>query len=1090
MNVRKPVRLLPLCFSLALGVGAASAAELRAQTGAPSPDADLVSGLQLRGIGPAFMSGRIADVAVDPVDRSVWYVATASSGVWKTTNRGTTWEPVFDDYASYSTGAITVDPHNRHVVWLGTGENTSQRSVGWGDGVYKSVDAGRSWTNVGLETSEHVGQILIDPRDSNVVYVAAMGGLWAPGGERGLYKTTDGGATWTRVLEISENTGVADVAMDPRNPDVLYAVSYQRRRHVGILVAGGPESALWKSTDGGDSWRRLEAGLPTVDMGRIALAVSPHDTDVVYALIAAAGEESGFFVSTDRGESWTKRSDYIVVDPQYYGEIYPDPHRPGRIYAVDVWIHVTDDDGHTWSRVNSRFKHVDNHEIVFDPDDPDYLMVGTDGGLYESFDGSRSWRFVANLPLTQFYRVGIDDLEPFYTVYGGTQDNSSVGGPSRTTNVHGIVNSDWFITTGGDGFEVQVEPGNPNILYTQSQYAGIVRYDRASGEQVDIQPQPEPGEPALRWHWDSPLLISPHDPTRVYFAAQKLFRSDDRANSWTAVSPDLSRGLDRNQIPVMGRVWGPDAVWKNVFTSPLGTIVSLDESPLVEGLLYVGTDDGLIQVSEDGGSSWRVEESFPGVPAVAYVADVAASRHDDGTVYAVFNNHKTGDFAPYVARSTDRGRTWTNITADLPVPHSTWTLVEDHVDRDLLFVGTEFGLFFTNDGGAGWVQLQGGLPVVPVRDLEIQRREDDLVAATFGRGFYILDDYSPLRALDDATLASEAALFDVNDAWMFIQDEPMGGQEKGVQGDAFFTAPNPPFGAVFTYFLGSSQETRRSVRLAAQAAARAEGRDDPYPEPEALQAEARERAPEVLVVVEDEAGRVVRRVPGPSSRGVHRVSWDLRYASLDPSEDDGSSGPLAMPGAYSARLVAVSDDGTETRLTDARTFEAVPLGTTTLPAEDMEALVAFRRDVARLQHVVMEAGRVSREAIERLGQMRRAARAATGDVAPLEPRIRELEGRFADVQRRLVREPTMLDRADFTPPTIMQRVNRIVRGQWSSTSDPTGTHRDGFEVASRALTEVLAELRPLMETDLPALEADLEAAGAPWTPVGRLPRWP
>ena len=590
-------------------------------------------------------------------------MATSSSNVWKTENRGTTWTPVFDDYPSYSTGAITIDPTDSNVIWLGTGENTSQRSVGWGDGVYKSLNGGRSWTNTGLRASEHIGKVLVDPRDPDVVYAAAMGGLWAPGGDRGLFKTTDGGGTWTPVLEISENTGIADVHMDPRDPDVLYAVAFQRRRHVGVLVAGGPESGVWKSTDGGESWREITRGLPSGDLGRIALAVSPIDPDVVYALAAATEDRSGFYRSPDKGETWVRMSDYIVVDPQYYGELYPDPHRMDRVYAVDVIIHVTEDGGRTFDRVNTRFKHVDNHEIVFDPDNPDYMLVGSDGGLYETFDRTRTWRYVSgNLPLMQFYRVGIDNKLPFYTVYGGTQDNSSVGGPSRTDNVHGIRNSDWFITHGGDGFQARVDPEDTNIVYTQSQYAGIVRYDRASGEELDIQPQPEPGEGALRWHWDSPLIISPHDSRRVYFAAQKLFRSDDRAESWTAVSGDLSRGLDRNQRPVMGRIWPPEAVWKNVFTSPFGTIVALDESPLVEGLLYVGTDDGLVQVSEDGGGGWRRQEVFPGVPADGLRGrrGGVAARAGPGVRRL---QQPQGGRLPAVrdARSDDRGVSWTNI---------------------------------------------------------------------------------------------------------------------------------------------------------------------------------------------------------------------------------------------------------------------------------------------------------------------------------------------------------------------------------------------------------------------------------------------
>ena len=404
----------------------------------------------------------------------------------------------------------------------GTGENASQRSVGYGDGVYKSLDGGNSWKNVGLKTSEHIGKILIDPRNTDIVYVAAQGPLWAPGGDRGLYKTENGGASWERILEISENTGIADIVFEPGNPDIIYAAGYQRRRHVGILVAGGPESEIYKTSNGGRDWKKLTRGIPSGDKGRIALAVSPQEPSIVYALIAAEGEKSGFFRSDNRGETWQKVNDYIVVDPQYYGEIYADPHHFERVYAVDVMIHVTDDGGQNFRRLNSRNKHVDNHAIVFDDGDPDYLMVGCDGGIYESWDQGDTWRYIDNIPITQYYRVGIDNASPFYNVYGGTQDNATQGGPSRTINSHGITNADWFLTVGGDGFQTRVDPTDPNILYSQSQYAGIVRYDKRSGERVDIQPQAQPGEEALRWHWDSPLIISPHNSDRLYYAAQRL----------------------------------------------------------------------------------------------------------------------------------------------------------------------------------------------------------------------------------------------------------------------------------------------------------------------------------------------------------------------------------------------------------------------------------------------------------------------------------------------------------------------------------------------------------------------------------------
>ena len=567
------------------------------------PAQEIISSLPFRSIGPAYMTGRIADIEVDPSNSSIWYVAVASGNVWKTTNRGSTWKPIFENYGSFSTGCLAIDPHNPNIVWLGTGENQSQRSVSWGDGVYKSLDGGKTWKNMGLESSEHIGKILLDPRNPEVIYVAAQGPLWKAGGERGVYKSSDGGQSWTRILNISEHTGVADLCFDPRNPDILYASSYQRRRHVGILVAGGEESRIYKSTDAGESWKKLEKGLPGGELGRIAVAVSPQHPNVVYALIAGSEKaQSGFYRSEDHGESWTKKNDYVIVDPQYYGEIFADPHRFDHVYAVDVIIHHTTDGGNTFDRLNTRNKHVDNHDIVFDPKDPDYLMVGCDGGIYESWDRGNSWSYHDNISITQFYRVGLDNEEPFYNVYGGTQDNSTLYGPSRTISRHGITNADWTLALGGDGFQARIDPEDPHIVYCQSQYAGIVRYDRKTGQRLDIQPQPVPGDAPLRWHWDSPLIISPHNPKRLYFAAQKLFRSEDRGDSWEGISPDLSRGEDRNQREVMGKIWSPEAVWKNVFTSPYGTIVSLSESPIQEGLLVVGTDEGLIQISTRWGA--------------------------------------------------------------------------------------------------------------------------------------------------------------------------------------------------------------------------------------------------------------------------------------------------------------------------------------------------------------------------------------------------------------------------------------------------------------------------------------------------------
>jgi photosystem II stability/assembly factor-like uncharacterized protein len=906
--------LLLLCLPLAdTAAKKKKGKDEKDQADASRLSAETFEGLELRAIGPALMSGRIADIAVHPTDQSTWYVAVGSGNVWKTSNAGTTWEPIFDDQGSYSIGCVTVDPNNPEVVWVGTGENVGGRHVGYGDGVYKSLDGGASWTNVGLEKSEHIGTILVDPRDSKVVYVAAQGPLWSAGGDRGLYKTADGGESWERILGGGDYTGVNEVVMSPHNPDVLYASTHQRFRNVAALVNGGPESGIHKSTDAGKSWRELENGLSEdEDMGKIGLAVSPQNPDVVYATIELAHRKGGFYRSTDGGESWESRNDYISggTGPHYYQEIFASPHKFDRVYQMDVRMHVTEDGGKTFRQVEHKHKHSDNHALAFDPDDPDYLLVGSDGGLYQTWDLGKNWKFVANLPVTQFYKLAVDYDEPFYNIYGGTQDNSTQGGPSRTDNVNGIRNSDWFITLFADGHQPAVDPTNPDIIYSEWQVGNLVRYDRKTGEIVYIQPQPGKDEPWDRFNWDAPILISPHDPARLYYASQRVWRSDDRGDSWRPISDDLTRDRDRLALPMMERVWSYDAVWDLWAMSKYGTVTSLAESPLVDGLVYAGTDDGLIQVTEDGGATWRKTDRLPGVDEFFFVNDVKADLHDADTVYVVVDHHKDGDFSPYLFKSADRGRSWTSIAGDLPERHIVWRLVQDHVDPNLLFVGTEFGVFFSVDGGGRWVELTGGVPNIPFRDLAIQRRENDLVGATFGRSFYVLDDYTPLRGLSEATLEREAELFPVRKAWWYIPRRPLGDDEKADQGAAFFVAPNPPFGAVFTYYLRDEIMTRKKSRREREQEIEQEGGDTPYPGWEELRREELEEEPAIVLTVRDAAGEVVRRLSGPVEAGFHRVAWNLRYPSPDPwkpkkendEEEDEPSGFLVSPGSYSVSL--------------------------------------------------------------------------------------------------------------------------------------------------------------------------------------------
>ncbi len=1055
------------------------------------------SGLKLRGLGPALTSGRIGDIAVNPQNRSQYYLAVASGGVWKTNNSGTTWQPVFDAQGSYSIGCVTLDPNNPLVVWVGTGENNSQRSVGYGDGVYKSLDGGKTWKNVGLKNSEHIGKIVVDPRNSHVVYVAAQGPLWNDGGERGLYKTTDGGQTWKRVLHVSEMTGISDLVYDPRDPDVLIVSAYQRRRHVWTLIDGGPESGIHKSTDGGATWRQIKSGLPGEDLGRIGLALSPANPDVLYAIIEAANDSSGFFRSQDRGENWEKRSKYVSGSPQYYQEIVCDPKEANRVYSLDTWLQVTEDGGKTFRQVGERYKHVDNHALWIDPENTNYLLAGCDGGVYESFDRGATWHYKANLSVTQFYRVSVDNDFPFYNVYGGTQDNFSLGGPSRTTNVHGIRNSDWIVTVGGDGFETAIDPKDPNIVYSQYQHGNLYRFDKKSGERIYIQPQPGKGEEGLRWNWDSPLLISPHLHTRLYFAANKLFRSDDRGNSWRAISPDLTRRVDRNQLKVMGKIQKVDAVAKNASTSFYGNIVALSESPKQEGLLYVGTDDGLVQVTSDGGATWTKYEKFLGVPDMTYVSCLLASQHEANVVYAAFENHKMGDYKPYVFKSRDRGKTWEAIASNLPERGSVYTLAEDHAKLELLFAGTEFGLFFTIDAGKKWVQLKAGLPIIAVKDLALQTRENDLVLATFGRGFYVLDDYSPLRQVTPVLLESEAQLFSTKKTWMYIEDTPLGVRGKGFLGDSYFTAPNPAFGAVFTYYLKEELKTREQQRHEAEKKAEEQGATVPYPKWEELRAEEKEEAPAIILTVKDEEGNVVRRLNGPTAAGVHRVVWDLRYPAANPTSltppsldnpfADAPIGPMVVPGTYTVEL-AKRVEGKLTPLSTPQKVETMPLGLASMPAENRSELLAFQRKTARLQRAVLGATQAANEAQSRFDHIKAALRNTPEAALALIDEARGLELRLKDLQIKLSGDRVLQRRNEPTPPSITDRVEGIVGGHWTSTSAATQTQREDYNIAAEEFAIVLESLRALIENDLAKLDEKLEQAAAPWTP-GRVPRW-
>lgn len=1053
-------------------------------------NSSLVSGLKFRSIGPGFASGRIADFAVNPKKHSEWFVAVASGHVWKTLNNGTTFEPVFDSYGAYSIGCVVMDPSNPNTVWIGTGENNHQRALGYGNGVWKSEDYGKSWKCMGLKESRQIGRIVVDPRCSDVVFVAAEGSVWGPGGERGLYKTTDGGKSWKKVLEISENTGVNDIVADPRNPDVLYASSEQRRRHVHTKIGGGPETAIYKSTDGGETWNKLTSGLPSGPMGGIGLAISPVNPDIVYAIIEATPESKGFYRTTDRGASWQKMSDH-TAQGQYYNEIFCDPKDPDKVYSVETFSHVTTDGGKTWTPLSNKYRHVDDHAMWIDPEDPAHYLIGGDGGIYETFDDGKEFLFKSNLPVTQFYRVQVDNSLPFYYVYGGTQDNNSMGGPSRSIRSDGVLSDDWFITNGGDGFWSQIDPVNPNIVYAEAQYGNMVRYDRQSEEAVDIRPEPRKGEDSYKWNWNTPLLLSPHSHTRLYAAANKVFRSDDRGNTWQVISGDLTSGIDRNTWPVMGKYWSIDAVQKDVSTSLFGTIVAFDESPVKENLLYAGTDDGLIQVSEDA-RTWRKAERFPGVPEYTYVSDIFASRFDENVVFASFDNILRDDFKPYLLKSTDKGRTWQSIAGNLPDNGTVHTIVQDHINPDLLFVGTEFSCFFTIDGGKNWIQLKSGLPSIAVKDMVIQKRENDLVLATFGRGFYILDDYSPLRNLQKENLEREGYLFPVKDALMFLQ-----AGSKDSQGSTVYTAKNPDFGAIFTYYLKEVPKTKKEVRKEKEAKLFEKGEPIAQPSEAELRTEKLEVAPYLTFTITDEKNEPVRILRRSPSKGINRLNWDLRYQSTravesekyDPLSQNGS-GVLAMPGKYKVSLSMTA--GGETRnLSGPVEFTTVPLQNVTIPAADRSAMTAFHRQVADITRVMRGTESYARDMYQKATSMLQALNSLPAAPPELENKVRVVLLQLDEILNVKFNRRTGKPSDEENPPapvSLNNRLGSLTWISWMTTGEPTETQKNIYNILTEEFPTVYQQVKQIGEKDIPELEQEMEKLGAPVTP-GRLPDW-
>ncbi len=1048
-----------------------------------------LSGLQFRSIGPAITGGRVRHIKVNLQNKSEYYIASGSGSLWKTVNRGITFTPAFENQNTYAIGAVEIDPTNPNVLWVGTGENSNHNNSGYGDGIYKSEDGGKSWSNMGLKTSEHIGGIAIDPNNSNTVYIAAMGSLRKEGGDRGIFKTTDGGKTWQNVLKISQYTGCYEVFLDPRYSNIVYAVAHQRMRNLYTGVYGGPESGIYKSTDAGATWDKLKSGLPSDEVGRIGMAVSPVNPDVLYAIVDAK-KEGGFYKSVNRGASWTKQSSYVSAYTFYFQKIFCDVKDVDRVYSMDVFIHITKDGGKTWTNLGEKNKHVDNHGFWIDPDDNNHLISGCDGGVYETYDLGLNWAFRNTIPIAEIYKVTTDNTLPFYNVYIGTQDNNSLGGPSRTINSGGITNQDWLFTVAGDGFQTQVDWQDPNIIYAESQNGGLVRFDKKSGEKLYIKPY-DFADTAYRFDWDAALLISIYDHKRLYFGGNKLFRSDDQGSTWKEISGDLTRGFPENFQKLMGRSWSMDEM---VSKSSMAQIVTIAESPLNENILFVGSGDGLIYSTTDGGKSWMKASSIDGLPQYARVHQIIASNFNKLVAYAACHNFHDGDYRPYLYKTEDGGKTWKSINSNLPEMGSTYTIAEDHVDGNLLFTGTQFGVFFSNNEGNEWIPLKNGLPTIQVMNLKIQRRENDLVVSTYGRGVYILDNYSPLRFMSNETLSKDAFIFPIKDALMFIPATPFGFDGIGFMGASFFAAQNPVVGAVINYYIKDDVKSLKDKRREIEKEKQKKGEDVAFPSYDELKKESEEPEAFLLFTISDEQGNIIKKIKTGVKKGLNKLVWDFRYDTFSPISmetfdnsvpwNEPEKGYMAAPGKYKVSLTKF-EAGVFTELCAPQEFNCVPLNLNELSAKDKLALDNFNKKVAEMTRVITGADAYRKELVNKIKYFKKAVFESPKVPEETYNKILAVSLKLDELNKKFNGDNLRSKYEGDTPTALKERVELITSALWSTTSAPTETFIKSYEVAANSFNEILSLLKAA-GADVEAIEKTMKDNGAPYTP-GRFP---
>ncbi len=937
----------------------------------PAPSAtDPFAGLSFRNIGPATMGGRIDDLAVLESNPAVFYVGAATGGLWKTMNNGTTWEVLFDDLDEVvvSIGDIAIAPNDANTVWVGSGENNNRQSGSWGNGIYKSTDGGHTWKHMGLRESKHIARIIVDPIDHEVIYVAALGSLWGSGKERGVFKSIDGGLTWTNVLFVNEDTGATELVQDPSNNKVLYAATYQRRRATWGFNGGGPGSAIYKSSDAGRTWTKLTNGIPAGPLGRIGVDIYRANPNIVYARIQHE-KESGTYRSDDAGLTWRKMSD-VNPRPMYFSQIRVDPTNDLRVYVLGVQIHISDDGGKTF--IENGALHSDHHAMWINPANPSHIIDGNDGGVGISYDRGRNWEGIYNMDLGQYYHVGYD-METPYNLCGGLQDNYTWCGPSAVRSRNGIVNDDWFQIQGGDGFEAVIDPKDPYTIYAESQDGNIVRVDRRTNERKTIRPLPGRGEPALRWNWNTAIHISPHNSSTLYAGANKVFRSTDRGHSWQAISGDLTQNVDRETLSLMGVVGKDVTIAKNDGVQSYGNLVQVVESPKQAGVIFAGSDDGIVHMTRDNGKTWtNLNARLPGMPKNAYVSGLVASAHDANTVYVAFDNHTNDDYNSYVYASVDGGNNFRQISEGLPRGQVVMTVTEDPKNPSVLYAGTEFGVFVTTDRGGSWTRLRSGLPTVPIHEIVFHPRDNDMILATHGRSIWILDDATPIQQAAEA-LRTEAFLFGIRQAMQFNP-----ANDRGFMTDKPFRGRNPTFGAPISYYL-------------------------------------KDASTEVALRIRDAAGTVVRELRGSDLRnatkaGINRVYWDLRYQPLPPQPGQGggpggggggfgfgggNNGPFVLPGEYRVTLVVGGRD--------VATKPVRVIGDTTVPLTDADRKTWH--DTALTLHRLQEQANEAADAVTELGTQHQALegllKMAASAPAEAKTTIEGAGKQLVDLRRRL-----------------------------------------------------------------------------------------